>query len=391
MSFNLITSRKLLLIAVAACALTTLGGCKKAAAPEVNTNTGAQGQPPAGGTAAVVETKFFRGSIGNALDLQMKLQREGDALTGSYFYQKVGQKIDLRGTIDKDGNVTLDEFDASGKQTGTFKGQWKTGSDGAVEISGNWAKPNSDKKTPFSLQQEPIEFSSGVDIAAKQIKESNKKLKYEIAATYPQLTGSTDPNFEKFNQTVRGLVNRNVGSFKKDVAPENEPTPDPSLTSQSEEIGSDIQIAYTIALAKDDLISVEFSISSYYAGAAHPNSASQTLNFDLRNGKQLKLADLFQPGSKYLQTISAYCVKELTAQAQKQGADGMLDEEWIHRGAGAEADNYQNWTVTKKGLAITFDPYQVAPYAAGPQYVTVPYSSLKDIIKPDGPIGQFGK
>ncbi len=384
------TFRKILLIALGTMALAALAGCKKTAAPAANTNQAAQQLAPAGGTAAVIETRFFSGSIGNALDLQMKLQREGEVLTGSYFYQKVGSKIDLRGTVDKDGNVSLDEFDANGKQTGTFKGQWKTDSEGAIEISGNWTKPNSDKKTAFTLHQEPIEFSSGVEITARQIKESNKKLKYEIAVSYPQLTGSTEPNTEKFNQAARSFVNRNISGFKKDVGPTDEPTPDPAAT-ETEEMGSDIQIGYSVALARDDLISIEFNVSSYYAGAAHPNSTSQTLNFDLSNGKQLKLADLFLPGSKYLQAISAYCVKELTAQAQKQGADGMLDDEWIKRGAGAEPDNYQNWTVTKKGLAITFDPYQVAPYAAGPQYVTVPFSALKDIIKPDGPIGPFGK
>jgi hypothetical protein len=42
-------------------------------------------------------------------------------------------------------------------------------------------------------------------------------------------------------------------------------------------------------------------------------------------------------------------------------------------------------------LWVTFDPYQVAPYAAGPQYVLVPYSALKDIIKADGPIAGLAK
>jgi hypothetical protein len=42
-------------------------------------------------------------------------------------------------------------------------------------------------------------------------------------------------------------------------------------------------------------------------------------------------------------------------------------------------------------LWIIFDPYQVGPYAAGPQYVLVPYSTLKDIIKSDGPVGALAK
>jgi hypothetical protein len=322
----------------------------------------------------------------------MKLVREGEKLTGSYFYQKVGKKIEVRGTVDKDGNVTLEEFDANGKQTGVFKGVWKQDENGAIVIAGSWTKPNGDKKAAFSLQEEPIEFSHGVEIVARQIKEKNKKLKYEIAVEYPQLTGSVDPNFEKFNQTVRSLIAKKVADFKKEMTPSaDEPAPDEANETAAESLGSDINISYTVVLAKDDLISIEFTVSSYSAGAAHPNSYTEVVNFDLKNGKLLKLADLFLPGSKYVQTLATYCIQALKKQAKEQGVDAMLDDDWIQKGAAPELTNYDNWTISKKGLGITFDPYQVGPYAAGPQSVLVPYSALKEIIKPDGPVGQFLK
>ena len=152
-------------------------------------------------------------------------------------------------------------------------------------------------------------------------------------------------------------------------------------------MGSDLTISYEVALAQDDLISIKYEVGSYYQGAAHPNTGSEVLNYDLKNGKQLKLSDLFKPGSKYLQAIATYCIADL----KKQGKDkGLMDEE-INNGAAASAKNYQSWTITKRGLGITFDAYQVGPYAAGPQYVLVPYSSLKDVINPEGPIGQLGK
>ena len=69
----------------------------------------------------------------------------------------------------------------------------------------------------------------------------------------------------------------------------------------------------------------------------------------------------------------------------------MLDEEWIKKGAAPELTNYDNWSLRKNGLGITFDSYQVGPYAAGPQSVLVPYSVLKDMIKPDGPAAQFAR
>jgi hypothetical protein len=369
-------------------------GCRKTSAPP-NTSPTSQAQaspvaaldPSQGGALPAAQTKHFKGSIGSSLDLQMKLVRTGDQLAGSYFYQKVGTRIDLRGNVDKDGNLTLEEFDKSGKQTGLFKGIWTVDKeDGLAMLAGNWSKPpgekDSDKKTSFSVHEEPIVFTGDVDLVAKQIKESNKKLNYEIDARYPQLTGGSNPNFEKFNQVVRAAVTKRVAGFKKDMAPEEgeEPPPEGSM-------GSDLSVGYDVGLAQDDLISVQFSVGSYYQGAAHPNTFTEVINYDLKNGKLLKLADLFKPGAKYLQAIANYCIADLKKQAKDKG---LMDDE-IQNGAAANAKNYQSWTITRKGLGINFDAYQVGPYAAGPQYVLVPYSSLKDVINPDGPVGQFAK
>lgn len=320
----------------------------------------------------------------------MKLVRTGDQLAGSYFYQKIGTRIDLRGNVDNNGNLTLDEFDSTGKQTGLFKGIWTVDQkDGLITLAGNWSKPlnekGSDKKTAFSLHEEPITFTGDVDLVSKQIKESNKKLNYEIAAQYPQLTGGNNPNLEKFNQAARGAVTRKVAGFKKDMAPEEGENTEETRPSDS--MGSDLTISYTVALAQDDLVSIDFEVSSYFQGAAHPNSYSDTLNYDLKNGKLLKLADLFKPGAKYLQAIANYCIADLKKQATEKG----LQPEEIEKGAAAKSDNYLSWTLTKRGLGIGFDPYQVGPYAVGPQYVLVPYSDLKDLINPEGPIGQFAK
>ncbi|HEY8410744.1 MAG TPA: RsiV family protein, partial [Pyrinomonadaceae bacterium] len=130
-------------------------------------------------------------------------------------------------------------------------------------------------------------------------------------------------------------------------------------------------------------------IGSYYQGAAHPNSYTETINYDLRNGKPVKLSDLFQPGSKYLQTLASYCIADLKKQSKAKGEE--LPEDMLQSGAAATAKNYQSWKVTRKGLGINFDSYQVGPYAAGPQYVLVPYANLKDLINPEGPIAQFAK
>jgi len=341
-----------------------------------------------GGNTLAPQTKYFKGSIGTSLDLQMKLVRSGDQVSGSYFYQRIGTRINLRGKVEPDGHFVLDEFDQAGKQTGLFRGLWTVDAqDGLIKLAGNWSKPpgekGSDKMTAFSVHEEPIALTGDVELTAKQIKESNKKLMYEIAAQYPQFSGGSNPNFEKFNQLVRGIVTKEVSQFKKDVQPEEgEERPEGSM-------GSDISIGYEVALAQDDLVSVQFDVGSYFQGAAHPNSYTEVVNYDLKNGKQLNLSDLFKPGSKFLQVIATYAIADLKKQSQEKGSE--LPDDLIQSGAGASPKNYRSWKITRKGLGINFDPYQVGPYAAGAHYVLVPYATLKEVINPEGPIGQFAK
>jgi hypothetical protein len=382
---------KIRIFLVVLCLLVS-GGCRKTSAPS-STAPPSNVPTPApelsnsqGGTTPPPQAKYFKGSIGASLDLQMKLVRTGDQLAGSYFYQKIGTRIDLRGNVDKNGNLTLEEFDPSGKQTGVFKGIWQVdAADGLVTLAGNWSKPPSekggDKKTAFSVHEEPIAFTGDVELISKQIKERSKEMKYEIAANYPQLTGGNNPHFEKFNQAARALVSKKVAGFKKDLQNEEgfEPLPD--------SMGSDLSVGYTVVLAQDDLVSIKFEVGSYYQGAAHPNSYSDVLNYDLKNGKQLKLADLFKPGARFVQAIAIYSIGDLKKQAKDKG---LLDD-MIESGAAPLAKNYLSWNITKKGIGINFDPYQVGPYAAGPQYVIVPYTTLKDLINPEGPIAQFAK
>lgn len=319
----------------------------------------------------------------------MKLVRAGDQLSGSYFYQRIGTRINLRGKIAPDGNFMLDEFDQAGKQTGVFQGVWGVDAqDGLATLAGFWSKPNEksyEKKTAFSVHEEPIALTGEVELVSKQVKESNKKLMYEIAAQYPQVNGGSNPNFEKFNQLVRGSMMKKVTEFKKNLQPEENEDPRPEGS-----MGSDLSIAYKVALAQDDLISVQFDVGSYFQGAAHPNSYTEVINYDLKNGKQLKLSDLFKPGAKYLQPIATYCIADLKKQQATEKSKSLSDSE-IDTGAAPVVKNYQSWTIMKKGLGINFDAYQVGPYAAGPQFVMVPYSAVKDVINPEGPIAQFAK
>src|SRR5438105_5133806 len=103
-------SQRILTIFILTLSVVMSGACRKrqtatqappptSSAP-ATTSTASDLHHPETGTTQGAQTKFFKGSIGNSADLQMKLAREGQDLKGSYLYQKVGTKIDLKGTVD---------------------------------------------------------------------------------------------------------------------------------------------------------------------------------------------------------------------------------------------------------------------------------------------------
>jgi hypothetical protein len=120
-------------------------------------------------------------------------------------------------------------------------------------------------------------------------------------------------------------------------------------------------------------------VYGYADGAAHPFHYSLTVNYDLEQGRKLSLGDLFAEETGYLKVISSYCLAELSK--RDIGFYGGFE-----RGAEPTLDNYRNWSITNEGLMITFDEYQVAPYAAGAQTITVPYSELSTFINVQGPL-----
>jgi hypothetical protein len=87
------------------------------------------------------------GTIGKNLSISMNLTFQKDRLSGSCAYVKYEKKIPLTGTC-TGGSLTLQESDASGKPTGTFRGSFTT----PRAVEGTWSTPDGKKSLPFHLQ-----------------------------------------------------------------------------------------------------------------------------------------------------------------------------------------------------------------------------------------------
>ena len=215
-------------------------------------------------------------------------------------------------------------------------------------------------------------ISKQVTLISQPSSETNQTPPFTITSQTPQLTGSNDPRLQAFNQRLSELVTKEVDMFRQSFLQNTAPT-----VSN----GSSLDVTYTLLSQIGDLWSFKFDFSFYSDGAAHPGLYSVTLNYDLAQGKEWALADLFLPNSNYLEVIANDCIAELSMQP--------FFEAPFSEGAQPTPENYRNWNITTEGLMITFDEYQVAPYAAGPQKVTVPYSELRAVIDPQGPLEQL--
>ncbi|MBN1620345.1 DUF3298 and DUF4163 domain-containing protein [candidate division WOR-3 bacterium] len=119
-----------------------------------------------------------------------------------------------------------------------------------------------------------------------------------------------------------------------------------------------------------------------FTGGAHPNSWTQFLNFDLETGKPLRLEEIFTRSE----------IKELNERAEKIFRETYdIDPETSLDEAGYWFDNDKfslntNFLVQKKSLVFIFNPYEIAPYVAGPSEVEIPYSQIEDLIGEENPL-----
>ncbi|MBV9242920.1 MAG: DUF3298 and DUF4163 domain-containing protein [Acidobacteria bacterium] len=317
---------------------------------------------------------------------EMTLTRSGDTISGSYYYLRSGSanKLTLKGKVGADGTLTMQEYDSTGKQTGEFKGKWHDDADDAgVSLEGDWTKTGATDSKGFFADQQMVFFAGAGKFSTLSMKESIKLKRTEMSAEYPQLTGV--PNAAGFNVLAKARVDREFAAFRKLMMGFTAA----DIKSEPADMGNYLDIGYSVEYADDSLVSISYSTDEF-TGGAHGNQGFFTLTYDLKTGKEVRLADLFKPGAAYLKTIASYAAKDLQARKDPDSGENMgLATDIFADGVKPTADNFQFWAMTKKGLLVLFPPYQVAAYAYGPQQVIVPYSALKGIVRADGPAAKM--
>jgi hypothetical protein len=205
---------------------------------------------------------------------------------------------------------------------------------------------------------------------AKTEQINDKTEKYEIKIAYPVLSRMPENVSSAINREIKSYVDTNITEFKKGVA---------DNAIENLDYKSALQIDFEKILLNERVISYKITNYQYVAGMAHPMTVYHGLNYDLENGKMIKLEDLFNPGEAYLAVLSL-----MSHDIIKTNLGEYYNEDFVKAGLEPVPLNFSEFVLKKDGLELIFNVYQVAPYAAGVQLAEIKYADLKEVsIKSD--------
>ena len=119
-----------------------------------------------------------------------------------------------------------------------------------------------------------------------------------------------------------------------------------------------------------------------YSGGAHPNHSSISLNWLLKDDRELKLEICSRPGSGW----EAWMQKDIDLYLHQKLDDENGSYETKFRAMAKTLQSIvadpRHWSVGRDGLSVFFNPYEVACYACTPDPLTIPWAELKPYLNP---------
>lgn len=247
-----------------------------------------------------------------------------------------------------------------------------------------------------SAEQAPTQVRpspKGQILRYEQVIERSEEFSFDFEADY-FFVGTSDPTADsETNACINVFVTRLLQRFRVESR-SRKSTVDEIKRDMGSGIGTNsLVLSPSVSLFTPDVLSLEFDIAYYYAGAAHPNTSTKTLNFGLKPSFQMELYDMVQPYAAGLEVISNYCIRDLHKQQPQRWSDPIAREaelkghfdDWILKGAGPRRENYERISIRKNGFVIHFDPYCVGSYAEGKYEVFVPAHELRYVLQDSFP------
>ena len=229
-----------------------------------------------------------------------------------------------------------------------------------------------------------------------KIKRTEKKSKFslDIDVAYPQFKKTRTLQEIKFNQYVKKQVNEQIVDFNNFLV--NEKLKDVKTKVQLE---FEINLDYKFEYVSENYLSILMNWNGY-SGYLNMDYFPSTINYDLKKEKAIKLKDIFEPDSKYLEKLSELAIEKLNrtclscpckdgASAGKPLPEGVINDESVggmfdlNKAVSVKEENFNNWSIRSEGFKITFNEYQVGPGCIGIIDIILSFDSLKPVLRKD--------
>lgn len=344
--------------------------------------------------------KHFSGSLDTNMFVSLDLISENKKISGFYYYYfsipgqfqsfQYGKTIPLEGLLEGT-KLSLNEYgDKSSGFTGIIDKDWN--------ITGTWNRREYEDPIKFQLTEDYSNHSIPLKtyyLSRKQkIKTEDNSIEkvptatVEISMLYPAnsidnaLKDTLDLMITNFmyNQPERIqspelLMENIVFDFFESYS---EATDGIEGIQHFASFNWEKNLKMSVKYNEQNILSLSFEKYGY-TGGAHGIMIKNYEVLDITSKKHLTLEDIFIEG--YQASLEKLLEKKL------RKLNGILADETL-RDAGFLVDKIEvsdNFYVNNDGLGFYYNVYRIAPYAAGPTEIFIPFYDLRTILKPDHP------
>jgi hypothetical protein len=310
------------------------------------------------------DTYFYTGTIGRNLTVQLSLcvisesiagrsfpPETGLPIRGFHFYESVGTPLDLRGTL-RAGQLEMTESQGS-KITGRFSGRFDHA---RLRQYLKWHSPDGARELDAQLM-----------LIGRSSRIQREEGSIWIHREWPTLLCKSHLSNSLDTLLRHDSASSADAAFRDGLLAAREQHSDSHAMSWTDHSQT------TLLYFSQSLISFQ-TIRMTYTGGAHSNCDYGGRCFVIRNGKprELRLSDLYRPGSNYVERLCKLCEPEL----RRRGASSLTME-----GArNLNRDDLKEFQIKPSGLTMIFNPYTVGCFAEGGYDVEIPWSKLSDLL-----------
>lgn len=203
----------------------------------------------------------------------------------------------------------------------------------------------------------------------------------EITLSYPVVSGGSNPAaIQAINDSLLSFVYLVIGGDPKLPLPQAFDSASLNLYAMLQEqmeMAPDFPMGFSNELTSKVLFQnsklLSFEMSNYsFTGGAHGNYGASLTTFLLSSGKMVQLTDIVQDTAALRPLLEKGFV---AAKAAEPGGEQYKLEDLVFPES-IPLPLPMQWSIVKEGLRLTYNPYEVAPYAVGQTDILLTWEQL---------------